>query len=159
MLLFDALYIFQTGSAQKVSRRELTHRPTSNHDPEQRDRDGKDLITSRSYLVIQLNILLLTVAHIQLLFARVIREGIRTVPSTLKNNDGISFPSVVVDTANTPSGKVKPHQPILNGNLLRLMLASAKKSQTIAKPHMMSAINQPTTYKISPAFPAAMLSV
>ena len=83
-------------------------------------------------------------------------DGIRTVPSTLKNFDGVSSPRVVVEMVSTPSGKVNPHQSILKGNLLRLMLASAKKSQTIAKPHKTRATNHPTTYKISPALAAAV---
>ncbi len=33
---------------------------------------------------------------------------LHTVPSTLKNADGVSLPNVVVETVNTPSGKVKP---------------------------------------------------
>ena len=81
------------------------------------------------------------------------------MPSISKNVDGSSFPSVIVDTVNTLSGRVQPHQPTLKGNLLRLMLASAKKSQTMAKPHIISARRNPTTYKICPALPPAISRV
>lgn len=66
-----------------------------------------------------------------------------TVPSTLKNNEGISLPIVVVDTENTPSGKVNPHHPILNGNLLWLMLATANNSHKIPYAHITNATIHP----------------
>ena len=44
-LLLNSLYILQTWGEQKLSRSELMHRSTSDHDPEQRHEDGKDLTT------------------------------------------------------------------------------------------------------------------
>ena len=43
-------------------------------------------------------------------------KEVLTVPKILKNCEGISTPNVIVLTAYTPRGNVKPHQPILNGN-------------------------------------------
>ena len=88
------------------------------------------------------------------------RQGKRlTVPNTSKNCDGISFPIWTVETVKTPMGNVKPHHPMLKGNLLRLILASAKKNQTRAKPHIISAIRNPTTYRMSPALVVLSLRV
>ena len=74
-----------------------------------------------------------------------------TVPKILKNSEGSSFAMVVVATVNTPSGKVNPHQPILNGNFDRVIEANAKKSQTSANPHMISPTTKPKVYRKGPA--------
>ena len=92
------------------------------------------------------DVVLLAVPTSQPLLAKETQTRIRIVPSASKNIDGTSFPSILVEIVNIPSGKAKLPQPIWNGNLLRLMLAGAMQSQTMAKPHIMSAINQPTTY-------------
>ncbi len=67
----------------------------------------------------------------------------KRVPRTLKNELGTSFAKVVVATAYTPNGNVKPHQPMLNGNRLQLMLASAKNSQTSPNPQIKMPRNAP----------------
>jgi hypothetical protein len=43
-----------------------------------------------------------------------------TVPNTLKNRLGNSSAMVAVETANTPRGKVKPHQPWILVSFLAL---------------------------------------
>jgi len=75
---------------------------------------------------------------------------LKIVLRTLKNVLGNSFAICVVLVVNTPSGNVKPHHPILNGNLLLVMLAAAKKSHTSPNPHIIVATAQPRTYNISP---------
>jgi len=50
---------------------------------------------------------------------------------------------------NTPSGNVNPHHPMLKGNLLLVILAAAKNSQTRANPHIIVATSHPSTYSIS----------
>ena len=75
-----------------------------------------------------------------------------TVPRTLKNSDGNSFAICVVDVANTPNGNVNPHHPILNGNLLLVILAAAKNNHTSPNPHITVAVNQPMIYRNWPAF-------
>jgi hypothetical protein len=47
-------------------------------------------------------------------------RGVLTIPKILKNREGISTPNVIVLTAYTPRGNVKPHQPMLKGNGLHL---------------------------------------
>jgi hypothetical protein len=70
------------------------------------------------------------------------------VPRTLKNSDGSAFPISQVVVANPPRGKVNPHHPILNGNvLLQAIDAIAKKSQTSPKDHKMRAMRNPTVKK------------
>ena len=44
-----------------------------------------------------------------------------TVPRILKNLDGVSEPMVVVETARTPRGKVKPHQPVCGKGAVSVM--------------------------------------
>jgi hypothetical protein len=62
-----------------------------------------------------------------------------TVPSTLKNVEGNSFPLCTVEVVNTSRRKVNPHQPMLNGNLLLVILANAKTSHNETKsPHARS---------------------
>lgn len=73
----------------------------------------------------------------------------KIVPRTLKKVDGNSFAICVVLVVNTPSGKVNPHHPMLNGNLLLVILAAAKNSHTSPNPHMIVATNHPSTYRIS----------
>ena len=76
------------------------------------------------------------------------------VPKTLKNREGNSLARAVVATVNTPKGNVKPHQPMLNGNLEREIVASAKKSHTSPKPHMIKPTKRPKVYAICPAIGA-----
>ena len=78
--------------------------------------------------------------------------GILTVSRTSKNAEGISYPKVFVATAKTPMGMVNPHQPLLKMNLDLDIEARARTSQTSPKPYMMSAIRNPATYRICPAF-------
>ncbi|RHZ59597.1 uncharacterized protein CDV56_107956 [Aspergillus thermomutatus] len=75
-----------------------------------------------------------------------------TVPRTLKNAEGSSLPNWHVPIAYAPTGKVKAHQPILNGNLPDFRTdAQAKKSQGRPKAQRISAVIAPTTYTIEAA--------
>lgn len=133
------LDFLETRCEEQFTSQSALDSPESHYDPEQRYRYRKNL--SLHQLTAQIE----TVVAL-----KAIRRGLRTVPRTLKKVEGISLPIVVVETVKTPSGNVKPHQPILNGNLERLILAKAKKSHTRPNPHMIRAISQPTTYRISP---------
>lgn len=80
------------------------------------------------------------------------RVKILTVPRTRKKRDPNSRPIWHVLIANTPRGKVNPHQPILNGNLrVYAIEVSAKKSQLSPKPQRINAVRNPRAEKMSPA--------
>ena len=73
------------------------------------------------------------------------------MPRTLKNLDGISWPSWLVQVAKTPSGKVNAHHPRLNGNFFnRIMAATAKNSHIQPNDHRRRPIRKPMSYKVSP---------
>lgn len=66
------------------------------------------------------------------------------VPNTLKKKLGICTPNSIVQTANTPSGKVQTYQPILKGNGQSLWhIARAKQSHNRPNPHIISATKTP----------------
>lgn len=68
---------------------------------------------------------------------------------TLKNEESISRPSWQVARAYAPSGKVKPHQPMLKGNFLhRRIDADAKKSHTSPNAQKTSAVMNPIAYTV-----------
>ena len=46
---------------------------------------------------------------------------------------------------------------MLKGNLLRVILASAKNNQTIANPHIINATSQPTIYNTSVGLVASVI--
>ena len=83
--------------------------------------------------------------------SRTVGSELLTTPKIVKPFEGISLPSRIVDAANTPIGNVKPHHPILNGNLPRLIDARAKKIQTSPNPHIINAVIKPNMYNTSPA--------
>jgi hypothetical protein len=67
------------------------------------------------------------------------------------------LPNTHLAIANTPIGNVNPHHPILNGNLLLDIDATARNNHTSPKPHSTRATMQPSTYKISPAMGLKLL--
>ena len=92
-------------------------------------------------------------------------ENDLTHERTLKNRDSSSSPIAIVRSVNTPvqitirlavlykgereehlpTGKMKPHQPILNGKPPETaIMMTATMNQTIAKPHRMRPTMKPT---------------
>lgn len=74
-----------------------------------------------------------------------------TVPSTSRNGEPSSRPSWQVLVANTPSGNVNPHQPILKGNVRVCTIEpSARNSHSSPNPHSTSALMKPSAQSTSP---------
>ncbi len=136
--------ILQTGREEYISCDSFPDSGTGYHYPEQSydNRENLRFISVRSRNQMEWN-----------------GGGLLTVPRTLKKAEGNSMPIWIVEVVKTPSGKVNPHHPILNGNLLRLMLAKAKNSHTRPNPHIITAVRKPITYRISPACVVVSLSV
>jgi hypothetical protein len=72
------------------------------------------------------------------------KQTVKMVPNTLKATLSSSVPNWRVAEVKTPIGKVKPHQPILNGmrsprNRRCAIEAMAMRAQTKPKPQIMRA--------------------
>src|SRR5271155_4556332 len=98
---FISLFWLQVGhtrSIEQLPRASPFCSPKCNHNPEEDHCDAEYLhqrVRDRTLLV---------------------GRGVLTIPKILKNCEGISTPNVIVLTAYTPRGNVKPPQPILKGN-------------------------------------------
>lgn len=78
------------------------------------------------------------------------RQGSNLVEATLKNVLSRLTASILPQVAQTPRGKVNPHQPMLKGKcriVARLM--RAKHTHTRANPHMIMPVNTPRMYRAS----------